>query len=897
MRLAAEPVTPEPDGDSFGNYEVICEIGEGGMGVVYLAEQTQPIRREVALKVLKVGMDTRAILRRFEAERQALARMYHAGIATIYDAGTSAKGRPYFAMEFVDGVPLTTACDLRGCTVAERIALFRDMCLAVDHAHRRGIVHRDLKPSNILLTEIDGRPATKVIDFGIAKWAAERLPGQTQETAVGEVLGTPGYMSPEQAAFDQRDIGPASDIYSLGIVLYELLAGVLPGKDDPPPSTKLRQSTAAAEIAGRRRTNSRTLIRVLSGDLERVIGACLQIEPAQRYRSAAELGADLDRYLRGEPVLAPGAQRFKRAWRWLRRHRGSALLAAAACAAVAAAIWIPRQGERTLLEAIPITSYPGAEASPSFSPDAMSVAFAWNGEREDNWDIYRLRIGDTAPQRLTSGVEAEYAPAWSPDGNWIAYLSAGDGQTRVKIIPAAGGSPRVILTTQINLQPRKRWLAWSRDGRWLLLAHRTPSTPHARIFAISASSGEEHQVTGLRDVSSTDGQPAISPDGGTLVFARDAATPGQIWTVPLSGDMRPGGEERRVPIPGFEGVECSVPTPLSSHEMLMLAPLRWVRVMWRASLNGRGSPRQLVELGSNASAPEVSRDGKKLVYAREGYDTNVWRLDLDQPGGKETARRKVLGSTLWDQNAALSPDDSRLAFESNRAGSPEIWVADAGGTNARQLSSLKDLTASPQWSPDGLRIVFSGNAGGLTDVYVVQAEGGSSVRLTHDGRENLQPVWSPDGKWIYYSSMRSGERQLWRIPATGGESVLITREGGFDVAFSPDGRWLYYSRVRGPSADIWRMPAEGGGEIKMIDNAIQGHVFATSRGLYFSQRSPGSKICRIQFLDLASGRVRTLATTDHLIQNRIVVTRDERSIYYTQLDDDGMDLMLVSDFR
>ncbi len=875
LRLAAEPVAPDADGDLFGNYQVVCEIGEGGMGVVYLAEQTQPIRREVALKVLKAGMDTRSILRRFEAERQALARMDHAGIATIYDAGTSAKGRPYFVMEYVDGFALTTACDLRGSTVPERIALFTEVCRAVDHAHRRGIVHRDLKPSNILLTEIDGRLAPKVIDFGIAKWAAERLPGETQQTAIGEVLGTPGYMSPEQAT-QTGAIGPASDIYSLGVVLHELLIGGFPAE---------RGRSAQAPT------------RSLSGDLKRVIGACLQTDPAQRYSSAAELGADLDRYLRGEPVLARGIHPLRRVWRWLRRYGGSALAAAAACTVVAALISIPRQGDRGLMETIPITSYPGAEASPSFSPDGMSVAFAWNGEREDNWDIYRLRIGDTAPQRLTTGPEAEYAPAWSPDGNWIAYLSAGENQTRLNIIPAAGGAARVILTTKLSLQPRKRWLAWSRDSRWLFLAHYSASAHHERIFAIPASGGEEHQVTGLGTGAFADGQPAISPDGGLLVFARDAATPGQIWTVPLSAGTRPQGEERRVTIPGFEAVECSVPTPLSSRDMLLLAPQRWVREMWRASLIGRGSPRQLVELGSYASAPDVSRDGKKLVYAREAYDTNVWGLDLDQRGGKETDRRKILGSTLWDQNAALSPDGSRLAFESNRAGSPEIWVADASGTNARQLTSINDLTASPQWSPDGGQIAFSANAGGMTDVYVVPAEGGPSLRLTHDGLENLQPVWSPDGKWIYFSSMRSGDRQLWRIPAQGGEPARITTNGGFDVAFSPDGHWLYYSRGRGPSADIWRMPAEGGEESRVIENAIQGHVFATSRGLYFGQRAPGSKVCRIQFLDLASRQVRTLATTDHLIQNRMAVTRDERRIYYTQLDDDGMDLILVPRFR
>jgi serine/threonine protein kinase len=259
------------NGELFGDYKIICEIGQGGMGIVYLAEQRRAMRREVALKVLKPGLDSAAVVRRFETERKALAMMEHPGIATLYDAGVSSLGRPYFVMEFVDGAPITAACDSRRASIPERLALIVEVCRAIDHAHRKGVVHRDIKPSNVLVTERDGRPSAKVIDFGVARAVSGSLTGNTLETVFGELLGTPEYMSPEQAGFETSKVGPASDTYSLGVLLYELTAGVLPfdpvklresgiaeaarkirEDDTPPPATRLRDNGLIDEIAGRR---------------------------------------------------------------------------------------------------------------------------------------------------------------------------------------------------------------------------------------------------------------------------------------------------------------------------------------------------------------------------------------------------------------------------------------------------------------------------------------------------------------------------------------------------------------------------------------------------------------------------------------------------------------------
>jgi Tol biopolymer transport system component len=259
------------------------------------------------------------------------------------------------------------------------------------------------------------------------------------------------------------------------------------------------------------------------------------------------------------------------------------------------------------------------------------------------------------------------------------------------------------------------------------------------------------------------------------------------------------------------------------------------------------------------NTPDLSRDGRKLAFVRQAFDTNVWRLDLDATGGKEIGRERVLASTLRDQNVSLSPDGSSLAFESTRGGSFEIWVASRDGSNPRQLTAL-GMTSSPRWSPDGSLIAFDSTKAGKQDVYVIPAAGGAPRQLTHEPTDAQQPIWSPDGKWIYYCSIRSGQREIWRIPADGGAPERVTRHGGFDVVFSPDRRWIYYSRLRASSTSIWSMPTEGGEEKMLIDSAIGGDMAATAHRLYYNRTWSGKK-CQIMAYDLDSGRTQVLATT------------------------------------
>ncbi|NIQ90563.1 MAG: serine/threonine protein kinase, partial [Deltaproteobacteria bacterium] len=335
---------------------------------VWLAEQTEPVKRKVALKVIKQGMDTRQVVARFEAERQALAMMDHPAIAKVFDAGATPQGRPYFAMEHVQGVPITEHCDRHKLTNRERLELFMQVCDGVQHAHQKGVIHRDLKPSNVLVTIQDDRPVPKIIDFGVAKATAQKLTEQTMHTQLGVMIGTPDYMSPEQAELTGQDVDTRTDVYSLGVMLYELLVGALPfdmkefeeagldgmvrkiREDDPPkPSTRFSTlgddpSTASAKC---RRTELPALRRELSGDLDWITMKALEKDRTRRYGSPQELAADIERYLHDEPVLATPPSVAYRARKFVRRHTwGVAVAVVGVVALVAFAATMAIQANR-----------------------------------------------------------------------------------------------------------------------------------------------------------------------------------------------------------------------------------------------------------------------------------------------------------------------------------------------------------------------------------------------------------------------------------------------------------------------------------------------------------------------------------------------------------------------
>ena len=413
----------ERPGTRIGPYKLLEKIGEGGMGVVYMAEQEEPVARRVALKIIKPGMDTQQVIARFEAERQALAMMDHPNIAKVFDVGTTDSGRPYFVMELIHGIPVTQFCDQQHLTARERLGLFIPICQAVQHAHQKGIIHRDIKPSNILIALYDGRPVPKVIDFGVAKAVSQKLTEKTMFTGLGQIVGTLEYMSPEQAQSNQLDIDTRSDVYSLGVVLYELLTGDTPfdkqrlrssawdemlriiREEEPPkPSTKLSSSETLASVAANRKIEPAKLSALVRGELDWIVMKALEKDRTRRYETASGFAADVQHYLNDEAVAAcppSAAYRFRK---FVRRNKlvltAATLIALALVMGAGVATW-----QSCATQARDLAEWQQARAEKNFqrAMDAVEQMLSEVGERS-TWRTFHRWCPSAARFSKSAGL-------------------------------------------------------------------------------------------------------------------------------------------------------------------------------------------------------------------------------------------------------------------------------------------------------------------------------------------------------------------------------------------------------------------------------------------------------------------------------------------------------------
>jgi WD40 repeat protein/serine/threonine protein kinase len=876
--------------ERIGPYTILEQLGEGGMGVVYLAEQSAPIRRRVALKLIKLGMDTHQVVARFEAERQALALMDHPNIASVFDAGATEHGRPFFVMEYVPGVPITEFCDRHELSTRARLELFQQVCGAVQHAHQKGVIHRDLKPSNVLVIEQDGRPSPKVIDFGIAKATGQHLTEKTLFTEHGLLVGTPEYMSPEQADAGIGTIDTRTDIYSLGILLYELLVGGLPfaptelrragyaeiqriirEQEAPKPSTRLNSlGLTATEVATRRRTTKSTLLRELRGDLDWITLKAIEKAPSRRYASASEFAADIGRHLHNEPVLAgsPGAPyRLKK---FLKKHRG----------AVAAGMALI--GLLTLGLATSTALYVRAERSRQEAERQRTVAdhqrtSALTAEREADRQRKAAQTERAAAENERAAAVAErdaalyqsyrnalLAADLSLQAGELALarrqLEATDPQFRGwewRYLSRAAESSR-IATAPFTFEVREVRFSAAGDavfarGYDVFRGAGLLPMPKSTVTKVSwaAKPTTSRLPLGERVI-------AISPDGSRVLTAIECQSPSAQTDVPCQ-PVRPHleSDSTRPALVSGERVGFVVRETSTGHT---LATLSQPNVgVWTTS---RGLSRNLMLVTAGGSAVVVQDGSRKPIARLSGQYPEALGATFSADGTRLAAwswdnvihvwdltKKTIVAELRGHQDGIRSAEFDATAtriVSTSFDGTTRVWSV----TEGSQLHAIQmPVPSGAVFSRNGERIAIGTDSG---VIQIVETSSGRVVTsLKVHSRAVSSVAWSPDSSRVVFAAAEDSTVRLWSVLEANQLASLVGHDKAvMSVAFSPDGGAIA-SGARDGTVRVWNanVPA----------SVLTGHIksitavgFATSSGDVVSASEDGT----VRVWNQATGELR-----------------------------------------
>ncbi len=885
-------------GRVLAQYQISEKLGEGGMGIVWKARDTH-LDRFVALKTLPAErLSDPERKRRFVQEAKAASALNHPNIVHIYDVAET-DGTQYISMEYVPGKTLDQLIGRKGLRLGEALKYALQIADALAQAHSAGIVHRDLKPSNIIVTQ---NGLVKVLDFGLAK-LTEVAADQSEETALiterdapkteeGAIVGTVAYMSPEQA--EGKKVDARSDIFSFGSLLYEMVTGNEPFRRD----SKL--STLSAIL----RDEPKPVSAVMSDaprDLEKIIARCLRKDPARRFQHMADVKVALQE-LKEESesgqltniVQPPTPNRRILRWTWI--VTGAAILLVLVAAT---GFWFLRPKSHPTPTTIPLTSYPGSQINPAFSPDGKQVAFAWEGEKGDNFDIYVKLVDAGAPLRLTSNPAKEFSPAWSPDGRYIAFCRELPDHSEIWVIPALGGAERRLGTSA----ECDAGSAWTPDGRSLVISDNSAPGSPLGLYVMSAETGDKRRITSPPKGYAGDIGPLFSPDGKTLAFSRaHSYLKVALYLLALGDRDEPRGEPRLLTpdqpfIMGADWTSDGRSIVFSSGQM-------GSSNLWIVPASG-GTPERLVG-GENAEDLSVSRTSNRLIYTHLMFDLNVWRIPGPRGAHKNSPPTPFLASTKLDQEPQFSPDGKKIAFVSTRSGNNALWLCDNDGLNLVQLAA-DDTARAPGWSPDSRSIAFATAKSGNYDICVISADGGPVRCLNTGPSDNLFPSWSRDGRWIYFGSNRSGDWQIWKAPARGGTAVQVTRKGGSVALESLNGEFVYYAKEGSPG--IWKVPVGGGDEIQVLDQGEHMAWALADEGIYVrvndSSFAPNGVVSQTQLapaIKFYSFATRHLSVVREFSKDTKMifgfsVSPDKHWITYTQVDQAGSDLMLLENYR
>jgi WD40 repeat protein/serine/threonine protein kinase len=831
-----DPISERP-GTVIGPYKLLEQIGEGGFGIVFMAEQTQPLRRKVALKVLKPGMDTRQVVARFEAERQALALMDHPNIAHIFDGGETAMGRPYFVMELVRGIPIIDFCDQNRLPIRGRLGLFVDVCQAVQHAHQKGIIHRDIKPGNVMVTLHDGTPVVKVIDFGVAKALGQPLTEKTLVTGFAQLVGTPLYMSPEQAALSNVDVDTRSDIYSLGVLLYELLTGTTPFdkgrfkdadydemrriiREEEPPKPSTRISTvgqATTTASTQRKSDPKRLSQLCRGELDWIVMKALEKDRNRRYETASALAADVQRYLHDEPVQACPPSAWYRFRKFARRNKtvlatGAALVAAVlvTVGSLSSAVMVLADGKDQIEEKQKETKNAldrekqvndelikaiereaGAKYRQNIQLADRELAADNRGRAEEllddcpvslrGWEWHYLkRRRYREPVTFRGHGDWVCGVGFSPDGTRAVSGSAisliiGD----LKVWDTASG--KTIRTLFGHIGP-VAGVAYSNDGKTVASASWDRTI---RLWDVSTWR-TRLKLEGHTDYVSC---VAISPDSRLIASGSGDHTV-KLWDAATGQELRTlRGHSRGLLNVLFSPDGCSLAS--AGHDQV----IRIWDVATGTEVHGlHGHAGSVLGLA-------YSRDGRRLASA--GFDGSVHIWDASK--GEHV--RTIRGDVLFAMSAAFNRDGTRLAVGSWDK-SVKLWNPETG-QEILTLRGHNDMVSGVAFSQDG-RLLASASLDGSVKVWDAtpwtEGEGGETLLLRGEGDALLSLVYSPDGRYLASAGF-DGTVKLWDA-LTGKEVLFLRGEAGpiFTLGFSRDSQRLVSASIGGV-VKIWDVPA------------------------------------------------------------------------------------------
>jgi Tol biopolymer transport system component/tRNA A-37 threonylcarbamoyl transferase component Bud32 len=870
-----------------GPYEILAPLGAGGMGEVYKARDTR-LNRFVAIKVLpaeRVADESRK--QRFIQEAQAASALNHPNIITVHDIAID-NGRDYLVMEYVPGKTLDALIPRTGMRLGELLKIAIQVAEGLSAAHGAGIIHRDLKPSNVMVSE---NGLVKILDFGLAK-LTERS-GVTEDNATvtlspkteaGMVMGTAAYMSPEQA--EGKLLDARSDIFSFGAVLYEMATGRRAFKGDS-------QAATVAAVLTREPTPLGEVAPALPLELERIIMRCLRKDPARRQQHMTDVKVlleDLKEESKSGKLAPAGAPKTSR-WRWPWVAAAAAVLIMAA----GASLWLGRDRDKQPPRVVPLTTFAGSENYPSFSPDGNQVVFCWNGEKQDNWDLYVKMIGSATVLRLTTDAADDLFPAWSPDGRQIAFLKYGQRPGIYLISPLGGPEQKLADFDAAPGSP-----AWSPDGKFLVVAksyrEEKPEAGGGALFLIPVQGGGPRPIL-VPAPGRWYQYPEFAPAGRLLAFAScEGPAYGRycdLLRVELNGALQPQGRPRQAA--AVSATISGLAWTADGHALIYSAGnLSTGLYLWRVDAAGGAEPKRFEIASQGALFPAVALKESRLAFSHWMDDQDIWRLEV---GGKP---QPFLVSSMLDASPQFSPDGRRIAFASGRGVDRiAIWLSNADGAGLVQLTrGPENYHGSPRWSPDGHWIVFDARGKeGRWNIKVVESSGGQAQQLTSGPFTSTVPSWSGDGKWIYFASDRTGRFEIWRVPAQGGPAGQITRDGGYLAFESRDAKTLYYTKTGDPGGGPLYARPLGGSEERQVVGRVVGRGFAVFEdGIYYlDSRGPGKY--EIRFHEFASSRSRTVSPIEGQLGLGFSVSPDRKTFLFTWLASPGSDLMLIENFR